>query len=53
MKACPNRADFYEKLGSDQEKVKEELVQWLNSLEVVVDKMKSFYLEKHAKRFKL
>lgn len=34
MKACPYRADFYKKLGSNQVKVSEQLEEWLTSLEL-------------------
>ncbi|KAI9218716.1 glycolipid transfer protein domain-containing protein [Blastocladiella britannica] len=33
MKACPYRKDFYAKLGSDQEKVSQQLGDWLSALE--------------------
>lgn len=37
MKACPYRADFYKKLGNDENEVKEQLEQWLNGLESIND----------------
>jgi len=33
MKACPYRQDFYQKLGSDQAKVQQQLEDWLSKLE--------------------
>lgn len=36
MKATPYRSAFYEKLGGDQEKVKQQLKEWLEALEKVV-----------------
>lgn len=33
MGACPYRADFYKKLGANQEKVAVQLEEWLASLE--------------------
>jgi hypothetical protein len=32
MKATPKRADFYAKLGDDQEKVKDQFEEWLKPL---------------------
>jgi len=43
MKACPYRTDFYAKLGSPQEKVDEELRNWLDGLEKIVKTMQDFY----------
>jgi len=43
MKACPYRKDFYEKLGSPQEKVDEELKKWLDALDVIIARMQNFY----------
>lgn len=37
MKACPYRADFYKKLGSDEDKVKVQLEEWLTSLELCIN----------------
>lgn len=34
MKACPYRADFYKKLGANQDKVSVQLEEWLTSLEL-------------------
>lgn len=34
MKACPYRADFYKKLGSNQDKVSVQLEEWLTGLEL-------------------
>lgn len=36
MKACPYRQDFYLKLGDDQEKVKQQLEEWLVALERII-----------------
>ncbi|BFZ59422.1 hypothetical protein YB2330_000431 [Saitoella coloradoensis] len=43
MKACPYRKDFYEKLGSDQAKVQQQLQQWLSALEKIVASLNVFY----------
>ncbi|KAF9010622.1 glycolipid transfer protein domain-containing protein [Cyathus striatus] len=51
MKACPYRADFYAKLAVDpaggapasQEKVNEELDQWLAALNSIVARVEAFY----------
>ncbi|KAK1222771.1 hypothetical protein PQX77_014380 [Marasmius sp. AFHP31] len=51
MKACPYRADFYDKLAADpaggapasQEKVNEELDKWLAALDSIVKRMEAFY----------
>jgi len=43
MKACPYRKDFYEKLGSPQEKVDEELKKWLDALDVIIARLQNFY----------
>lgn len=37
MKACPYRADFYKKLGTNQDKVSVQLEEWLTSLELCCD----------------
>jgi len=37
MKACPYRADFYKKLGNDEDEVKVKLEEWLTSLELCID----------------
>lgn len=34
MKACPYRADFYKKLGSDEDKVNEQMGEFLTGLEL-------------------
>ncbi|KAI0131814.1 HET-C2 protein [Xylariales sp. AK1849] len=49
MSACPYRKVFYEKLGSDPEKVKAELRPYLTSLETVVAILKGFLDRKEAK----
>jgi len=43
MKACPYRKDFFEKLGSDQEKVLKQLIEWLEALEKIVKIIFEFY----------
>lgn len=43
MKACPYRKDFFEKLGSDQAKVNEELEKWLAALEEIVANILAFF----------
>lgn len=49
MSACPYRKDFYGKLGSDQEKVKEELRLYLEALDKVVGILKGFLETPEAK----
>ncbi|RDA87405.1 hypothetical protein CP532_7025 [Ophiocordyceps camponoti-leonardi (nom. inval.)] len=49
MSACPYRKDFYAKLGSDQDKVKEDLRVYLMSLEKIVGILKGFLDSKEAK----
>jgi len=49
MSACPYRADFYGKLGSDPAKVKEELRTYLAALEKTVNILKGFLERKEAK----
>ncbi|AEO55548.1 hypothetical protein MYCTH_2142599 [Thermothelomyces thermophilus ATCC 42464] len=49
MSACPYRNDFYSKLGSDEEKVKEELRQYLEALDKIVAILKAFLESKEAK----
>jgi hypothetical protein len=46
MKACPYRSVFYEKLGSDQAVVKEQMETWLSSLEGIVKEMQGVYATK-------
>ncbi len=43
MKACPYRKDFFEKLGSDQEKVLTQLKQWLAALQKIVKIIFDFF----------
>ncbi|CAI5760805.1 unnamed protein product [Candida verbasci] len=43
MKACPYRSDFFEKLGSNQEKVNQQLIEWLESLEKIVQIIFDFF----------
>jgi len=42
MKACPYRADFYKKMGEDQDRVQTELHAWLTSLEKIIATLKQF-----------
>ena len=49
MSACPYRAAFYEKLGSDPEKVQAELRPYLAALEKIVAILKGFQERKEAK----
>ncbi|KAH9454516.1 hypothetical protein MJO28_007503 [Puccinia striiformis f. sp. tritici] len=42
MKACPYRADLYQKLGT-KEKVEVELERWLSALEMIVTRIQKFY----------
>ncbi|KAG0334353.1 hypothetical protein BG004_000444 [Podila humilis] len=44
MKACPYRADFYTKLGSDQGLVKSDLTSYLQGLSKVVKNIQEFYV---------
>ncbi|GJJ69246.1 hypothetical protein EMPS_01592 [Entomortierella parvispora] len=43
MKACPYRADFYAKLGSDQGLVKQDLSAYLGGLRKIVVDIQQFY----------
>lgn len=49
MGACPYRKDFYTKLGSDEEKVKEELREYLAALDKIVAILKAFLDSPDAK----
>ncbi|KAL2130597.1 hypothetical protein VTI74DRAFT_6196 [Chaetomium olivicolor] len=49
MSACPYRKDFYAKLGEDEEKVKEELREYLAALDKIVAILKAFLDSKEAK----
>jgi hypothetical protein len=49
MGACPYRKDFYAKLGSDDDKVKEELREYLEALDKIVGILKGFLDSKDAK----
>lgn len=60
MKACPYRADFYAKLAEDksegqpasEEKLNEQLNEWLAALDGIVKRMEDFYAKgKHDKGF--
>lgn len=43
MKACPYRKDFFDKLGNDLAKVNEQLLEWVTSLETVVEEIMKFF----------
>ncbi|CAH2352110.1 hypothetical protein CLIB1423_05S05820 [[Candida] railenensis] len=43
MKACPYRKDFFEKLGADQDKVNQQLEEWLKALENIVQIIMDFF----------
>ncbi|GMG24689.1 unnamed protein product [Ambrosiozyma monospora] len=43
MKACPYRADFFKKLGADQDKVAKQLEAWLSALEKIVKIIMDFF----------
>lgn len=43
MKACPYREDFFKKLGSDQEKVNEQLKNWVDALATIVKIIMDFF----------
>ncbi|KAH3672302.1 hypothetical protein WICMUC_004397 [Wickerhamomyces mucosus] len=43
MKACPYRKDFFEKLGADQAKVNDQLKEWLEALEKIVQIIFEFF----------
>lgn len=49
MGACPNRKVFYAKLGDCQEKVLEQLKDWLAALQNIITILKSFLEKKEAK----
>ncbi|SPQ23855.1 0d68da19-b312-4670-b8df-fc92ad39c4f0 [Thermothielavioides terrestris] len=49
MSACPYRKDFYSKLGSDEEKVMEQLREYLAALDKIVAILKAFLDSKEAK----
>jgi hypothetical protein len=49
MGACPYRKVFYEKLGTDQGKVKSELTVYLAALDNIVGILKGFLDRKEAK----
>jgi len=42
MKACPYRADFYKKLGNDENEVKKQLEGWLKALESINDNLSKY-----------
>ncbi|KAK0732075.1 HET-C2 [Lasiosphaeris hirsuta] len=48
MSACPYRKDFYAKLGEDEERVQEELKEYLAALENIVNILKEFLASKDA-----
>lgn len=43
MKTCPYRKDLFQKLGSDQDKVKQQLNTWLQALEKIVTIIMDFF----------
>lgn len=43
MKACPYRADFFKKLGQDQELVMLQLTEWLVALEKIVESIMALF----------
>lgn len=43
MKACPYRADFFKKLGQDQDLVTLQLIEWLVALEHIVESIMAFF----------
>jgi len=45
MKSCPYRKDFYEKLGGDSPRVRDQMEEWLSSLEKIVNTVDEFYKE--------
>ncbi|EPZ30794.1 Glycolipid transfer protein domain-containing protein [Rozella allomycis CSF55] len=45
LKACPNRADFYKKLGDDLNTVMEQLEAWLKALEEILKILIEFYIQ--------
>lgn len=49
MGACPYRKDFYAKLGDDEQKVQEELREYLAALDKIVYILKGFLESKEAK----
>lgn len=49
MSACPYRKDFYAKLGSDQDKVAQEMRAYLAALDKIVGILKGFQQRKEAK----
>jgi hypothetical protein len=49
MSACPYRKTFYEKLGSDPEKVRSELRTYLQGLDKIVAILKGFLDRKESK----
>ncbi|ORZ06972.1 glycolipid transfer protein domain-containing protein [Lobosporangium transversale] len=49
MKACPYRADFYDKLGSDQAAVKQDLTTYLGGLRRIVTDIQAFYTANNLK----
>lgn len=49
MSACPYRKDFYAKLGDDEQKVQEELREYLAALDKIVNILKGFLESKEAK----
>ena len=50
MKACPYRADFYLKLGSDQALVQKHLSEWLAAFEKNVSIIAKYYLDEKLEK---
>lgn len=49
MKACPYRADFYKKLGDDQDAVEAQLKVWIDALHSIVHTLFAFLKENNVK----
>ena len=45
MKAVPYRQDFFDKLGEDNDKVQQQLKDWLAALENIIERLNNFYTE--------
>jgi hypothetical protein len=45
MKACPYRADFYQKLGVDAPNFEAQFQEWLTSLEKIVAILVAFFIK--------
>ena len=53
MSATPYRADFYKKLGDDQEKVDVHLKEWMKGLQDAVEIIKRDLASLDSKRWKV